>query len=231
MYRPSPSKARTVFTYMRGRRTTVPEDAAYCLFGLLGIVLAPAYGEGKEHALYRLQAACAERSDERSLFLWDPQHTAPSQFNSMLPKNPFTNLDSEHTLDHKLMLSVTELWNYHAQEGAFDARVDPSFTFTNSGLRIKVILHDISRDGRVAGEYILLPTNVGIIGIDWTSRTRRKLAILGTFSNSRVFAIILEGVDAAHSRLYRRIPCNFNPLSLPPIGVLLRGKPEKVYII
>ncbi|KAJ8503081.1 hypothetical protein ONZ45_g11169 [Pleurotus djamor] len=63
-YHPSPNQARTMFRYMRHRSTTVPEDAAYCLLGLLGIVIPPSYGEGKEHALYRLQVACTESDGE-----------------------------------------------------------------------------------------------------------------------------------------------------------------------
>ncbi|KAJ8503080.1 hypothetical protein ONZ45_g11174 [Pleurotus djamor] len=89
-YEPSPANARRLFTYMIARKTTVPEDAAYCLLGLLGVSLTAAYGEGKERALYRLQRACVEESNERNIFFWDNELSQPSQFNSMLPRNPFT---------------------------------------------------------------------------------------------------------------------------------------------
>ena len=37
------------------RRTTVEEDGAYCLLGLLGVFLPLIYGEGEKHALQRLK--------------------------------------------------------------------------------------------------------------------------------------------------------------------------------
>ncbi|KAJ8495305.1 hypothetical protein ONZ45_g12911 [Pleurotus djamor] len=63
-YQPSPENAKIIFQYMACRRTSVPEDMAYCLLGLLGIVLPIAYGEGQEHALYRLQVAYASFTDQ-----------------------------------------------------------------------------------------------------------------------------------------------------------------------
>jgi tetratricopeptide (TPR) repeat protein len=40
-----------------GRHTTEPEDGAYCLVGLVGVLLHLTYGEGKEKAMVRLQEA------------------------------------------------------------------------------------------------------------------------------------------------------------------------------
>jgi hypothetical protein len=39
------------FRWTTGRVTTMPEDRAYCLFGIFGIFLPLIYGEGEEHAL------------------------------------------------------------------------------------------------------------------------------------------------------------------------------------
>jgi hypothetical protein len=41
--------------WLRNRETTEPEDAAYCLLGILNIGMPLSYGEGKEKALSRLQ--------------------------------------------------------------------------------------------------------------------------------------------------------------------------------
>ncbi|KAK4611479.1 Vegetative incompatibility protein HET-E-1 [Fulvia fulva] len=43
--------------WMEGRRTTVPEDMAYALFGVLGVAPGADYGEGSETAMQRLEAA------------------------------------------------------------------------------------------------------------------------------------------------------------------------------
>lgn len=43
------------FSWAAGRRTTVEEDAAYCLLGIFGIHMSLIYGEGHENALARLK--------------------------------------------------------------------------------------------------------------------------------------------------------------------------------
>ncbi len=54
-----------------GRRTTRPEDAAYCLLGLLGVNMPLLYGEGGGRAFARLQRAIvATRDDAGSLLAW-----------------------------------------------------------------------------------------------------------------------------------------------------------------
>ena len=45
-----------------GRITSREEDMAYCLQGLLGVTLAPLYGEGKDSAMLRLRQAVAAQS-------------------------------------------------------------------------------------------------------------------------------------------------------------------------
>src|SRR5699024_9239568 len=40
-----------------GRRTTRPEDEAYCLLGLLGVAMPLLYGEGAERAFRRVMEA------------------------------------------------------------------------------------------------------------------------------------------------------------------------------
>lgn len=47
---------------MEGRQTTRPEDAAYCLLGLMDVHIPLLYGEGKR-AMERLWKAIQERED------------------------------------------------------------------------------------------------------------------------------------------------------------------------
>ncbi|TFK80360.1 HET-domain-containing protein [Polyporus arcularius HHB13444] len=51
------------------RRTTRPEDEAYCLMGIFGINMATLYGEGRE-AFRRLQEEIMKSSSDQSLFAW-----------------------------------------------------------------------------------------------------------------------------------------------------------------
>ncbi len=59
------------------RRTTRPEDAAYCLLGIFGINMPLLYGEG-EKAFIRLQEEIIKESNDLTLFAWvvDPGRAA-----------------------------------------------------------------------------------------------------------------------------------------------------------
>jgi hypothetical protein len=59
-------------SWMKGRRTTKPEDKVYALLGIFGVVLIPIYGEGYENAFARLGRKiqkAARVSEENSLRL------------------------------------------------------------------------------------------------------------------------------------------------------------------
>ena len=56
-------------SWAAGRKTTVPEDAAYCLFGLFAVNMPMLYGEG-ERAFVRLQEEIMKHSADHSLFAW-----------------------------------------------------------------------------------------------------------------------------------------------------------------
>jgi hypothetical protein len=51
------------------RRTTRPEDEAYCLLGIFGINMPLLYGEGP-NAFYRLQEEIIKRSTDQSILAW-----------------------------------------------------------------------------------------------------------------------------------------------------------------
>lgn len=59
----------TRLSWMAGRVTTEPEDIAYSLLGILGVIITPQYGEGKK-AFMRLQENLIETSTDESLFAW-----------------------------------------------------------------------------------------------------------------------------------------------------------------
>ncbi|KIV98554.1 uncharacterized protein PV09_09650 [Verruconis gallopava] len=49
------------------RTTTLKEDKVYCLLGIFGVFLPLIYGEGEEHAKYRLREEIAKRQERRGL--------------------------------------------------------------------------------------------------------------------------------------------------------------------
>ncbi|KAK7462442.1 hypothetical protein VKT23_008041 [Stygiomarasmius scandens] len=55
------------------RKTTRPEDVAYCLMGIFGVNMPSIYGEGAEKAFMRLQLEIIKISDDRSIFAWVSQ--------------------------------------------------------------------------------------------------------------------------------------------------------------
>ncbi|KAK3698300.1 hypothetical protein LTR37_017008 [Vermiconidia calcicola] len=60
---PFPTRLRWAY----GRATTVPEDRAYALMGLSGVVLTPRYGEGESEARRRLMRKILKRYGDSSL--------------------------------------------------------------------------------------------------------------------------------------------------------------------
>ena len=50
------------------RKTTRPEDVAYCLLGLFDVNIPTLYGEGQQKAFHRLQEELIKRSDDDSIF-------------------------------------------------------------------------------------------------------------------------------------------------------------------
>ncbi|KAF5363030.1 hypothetical protein D9758_012612 [Tetrapyrgos nigripes] len=49
------SVAQKMMSWAAHRKTTRPEDEAYCLMGIFGVSMSPIYGEGGEKAFMRLQ--------------------------------------------------------------------------------------------------------------------------------------------------------------------------------
>lgn len=81
---------------------------------------------------------CARQTDDRNLFIWNGR---PSQWSTMLASEPTaqTYLDSRF---QEYRLSTDELFTTHDFYGK---PVNPSFAFTNHGLRITLALVDIDK--------------------------------------------------------------------------------------
>lgn len=52
------------------RKTSKPEDIAYCLMGIFHVSMPMLYGEGEYDAFYRLQRGIMEISEDHTLFTW-----------------------------------------------------------------------------------------------------------------------------------------------------------------
>ncbi len=61
-------------SWFQTRKTTRPEDEAYCLLGLFDIHMPPLYGEGR-NAFRRLQEEILKQLPDTTLFAWAAMHT------------------------------------------------------------------------------------------------------------------------------------------------------------
>lgn len=107
------------------RRTTRPEDIAYCLLGIFGVNMPLLYGEGRERAFLRLQEEIMRDSDDHTLFAWElPEEESvyrglPKEV-GLLAKHPRYFKFSEDLLSFRR-------WD-----------VSDTFSMTNKGLKITV---------------------------------------------------------------------------------------------
>ncbi|KAK2736253.1 het domain protein [Colletotrichum kahawae] len=69
------------------RKTTRPEDVAYCLMGLFGVNMPMLYGEG-DKAFLRLQEEIMKQSDDQSLFAWVDLSASTETYHGLLAKSP-----------------------------------------------------------------------------------------------------------------------------------------------
>jgi hypothetical protein len=59
-------------SWASSRETEREEDMAYCLMGLFDVNMPLLYGEGSERAFLQLQEEILKRSEDHSIFLWQP---------------------------------------------------------------------------------------------------------------------------------------------------------------
>lgn len=67
------------------RKTTRPEDMAYCLLGLLEVNMPLLYGEGGHRAFIRLQQEIIKQSDDESIFAWQRSSLLDEPFGILAP--------------------------------------------------------------------------------------------------------------------------------------------------
>ncbi|THU90993.1 HET-domain-containing protein [Dendrothele bispora CBS 962.96] len=142
-------------SWAASRKTTRPEDMAYCLMGIFGVNMSPIYGEGGEKAFMRLQQEIIKYSDDRSIFAWitSPQSRHPQETRGLLAKSP-----REFRVSGEVGISESGIVGDKS-----------SFSFGNNGLHIhlplvKAIglgddvflapLHCRTNDGRYVGLYL-----------------------------------------------------------------------------
>ncbi|KAF5319845.1 hypothetical protein D9758_018804 [Tetrapyrgos nigripes] len=115
------------------RKTTRPEDQAYCLMGLFGVSMPPIYGEGSTRAFMRLQQEIIKISDDRSIFAWIAMPSDKHESRGLLASSPY-----EFRMSGEVKASVPEVLNDKS-----------SYLFGNNGLRIHLPLEptDSSRFG------------------------------------------------------------------------------------
>ena len=102
-------------SWVSTRRTTRPEDMAYCLLGIFNISMPILYGEGLDKAFRRLQMEIMQSSFDQTLFAWRGSYDG----SGLLATSPH---DFRHVPDLRL-------WN--------PASLSP-YTMTNVGLTIRV---------------------------------------------------------------------------------------------
>ncbi|PPQ84828.1 hypothetical protein CVT25_015122 [Psilocybe cyanescens] len=123
-FKPSLANIRNRLKWASKRETTRVEDQAYCLLGIFKVNMPIAYGEG-EAAFHRLQATIVQESNDRSLFLWEGM---ASEKSSILARAPDCFLSEHDSIDEDILADSA-------------SSLDPTFTFTNYGLRIVVLLY------------------------------------------------------------------------------------------
>lgn len=72
-------------SWVSERRTTRPEDMAYCMMGLFDVQMPILYGEGLRHAFQRLQQEIIRTSFDHTIFTWlreAPNFEAPDFWNN-----------------------------------------------------------------------------------------------------------------------------------------------------
>ncbi|KAF5340120.1 hypothetical protein D9758_013178 [Tetrapyrgos nigripes] len=106
------------------RKTTRPEDRAYCLMGVFGVNMPPIYGEGGKKAFVRLQQEIIKISDDRSIFAWLASPEDSDEARGLLARSPY-----EFRMSGEVQSSDSEV-----------LEKESSYSFGNNGLRLHVPL-------------------------------------------------------------------------------------------
>jgi len=119
---PSSASVAQRMSWASKRKTTRPEDLAYCLLGLFDVNMPMLYGEG-DRAFLRLQEEIIKTSDDHSIFAWDapagdgPLATCPAAFangGQFLPLESSNPLVDAITVNSKGVHLKVHLMDYPA---------------------------------------------------------------------------------------------------------------------
>lgn len=123
-------------SWAASRRTTRPEDLAYCLLGIFDVNMPLLYGEG-DRAFFRLQEEISKETNDLSLFAWrvpeddGQQQAAPKQpFHGIFATSPSLFRDCSYLMVRR------------------DPALSAEYTITNKGVRLEADLTELD-DGRV----------------------------------------------------------------------------------
>ncbi|KAG1788042.1 uncharacterized protein HD556DRAFT_1406014 [Suillus plorans] len=148
-FNPGMKGAREKFRWVSRRVTSLPEDIAYSLFGIVGVQLPVLYGETKECAIGRLLQEIVAQSGDITVLDWVGK---PSKFNSCLPAEIASYTTPPYTRPslsaNEVQNSVSRLQKIVAVESAlklytlFDSLSAPRFA--NSRLHLPCITFAIT---------------------------------------------------------------------------------------
>ncbi|KFA68072.1 hypothetical protein S40285_02558 [Stachybotrys chlorohalonatus IBT 40285] len=115
------------------RETKRPEDMAYCLLGVFGIITPMLYGEGGEKAFIRLQEEIIKDSNDMTIFAWKQASTNMVIYN-------IATCDTSTPWRGILAISPREFIDGHKICCPRGHDQNPEYTMTNKGLRIRTRL-------------------------------------------------------------------------------------------
>lgn len=98
-----------------GRETTIEEDEAYCLFGILDVAMPVIYGEGRDKAMRRLWRELGENPSQNQIQI-HPERQAPSDNNPLIsvPSTAVSNYIERSALSRDLEEKMDKLRSSHA---------------------------------------------------------------------------------------------------------------------
>ncbi|TLD18572.1 hypothetical protein PspLS_10157 [Pyricularia sp. CBS 133598] len=120
----------TKMSWVASRKTTKPEDRAYCMLGIFGINMPLLYGEGGQRAFLRLQEEIIRTSNDQTIFCWRREREGklvPEGWTSLLAPTPELYADLPHYVRHNTSIQVQGEWSRPR-----------TYSMTNAGLRISL---------------------------------------------------------------------------------------------
>ncbi|KAK4929083.1 hypothetical protein LTR49_004280 [Elasticomyces elasticus] len=132
--RPSDFSIAQQLSWASMRTTTLPEDEAYALFGILDVNMTPVRNEGRR-AFLRLQEHLIARTTDQTIFAWDVPLLGPAQ-------------EQDHS-EQLLAPSPSCFFNGSRIRRRTDTPVEAKYQLNNKGLEIKLpIIRTMHRDSQ-----------------------------------------------------------------------------------